>query len=147
MTNFFSNQNVVVTGGAGFLGKRVVAKLAERGAKLVVVPRSASCDLTNWEQARSFFKQHKPDTVIHLAGKVAGIGGTSENPAGSFRDNLMMGVHVIDACREIGVGKLVLLGTVCSYPKHCPVPGKESDRKSTRLNSSHIPLSRMPSSA
>ena len=127
MTDFFRNRTVLVTGGAGFLGQKVVERLARVGTKRIAVPRSAICDLTNWEQTRAYIQANQPDIVIHLAGRVAGIGGTSANPAGSFRDNLMMGAHVIDACHEVGVSKLVLLGTVCSYPKHCPVPGKESD--------------------
>lgn len=127
MASFFADKRVVVTGGAGFLGSYVVRKLKARGCRSIVVPRRATCDLRRWENICRLLEHAQPHIVIHLAGVVAGIGGTRRNPAGSFYDNAVMGVQLIEAARQYGVGKLVILGTVCSYPKDIPLPGREDD--------------------
>lgn len=123
----FSNKKVVVTGGAGFLGKYVVKKLRGRGCTSIVIPRSNTCDLRKWENVCQLLDEVRPDIVIHLAGVVAGIGGTRDNPAGSFYDNLIMGVQLMEGARQRTVSKFVVLGTVCSYPKFVPVPAREED--------------------
>lgn len=127
MAGFFADKRVVVTGGSGFLGRYVVQRLQERGCGSIVVPQRAPCDLRRWENICRLLDHARPDTVIHLAGVVAGIGGTRANPAGSFYDNLIMGVQLMEAARQRGVKKLVALGTVCSYPKTVPLPGCEED--------------------
>ncbi len=119
------DQRVVVTGGAGFLGRRVVARLAERGVD-VVVPRSAEYDLTQPGAAEQLLDDHQPSTVIHLAARVGGIGYNQAEPAPLYLANLLMGTHVIEAARHAAVvERTVLLGTVCSYPKFTPVPFRE----------------------
>lgn len=127
MSDFFSGKRVVVTGGAGFLGRHVVRKLDERGCASVVVPRRATCDLRQWSQICELLEQARPHLVIHLAAVVSGIGGTLDNPGGSFYDNLIMGVQLMEAARQRSVEKLVALGTVCSYPASAPAPAREED--------------------
>jgi GDP-L-fucose synthase len=127
MKDFFADKRVVVTGGAGFLGSYVVRKLQERGCASIVVPRRAACDLRKWEAVDRLLGEVRPHLVIHLAATVSGIGGTLENPGGSFYDNLIMGVQVLEAARQRDVEKVVVLGTVCSYPEFVPVPAHEED--------------------
>ena len=123
-SSYWANRTVVVTGGNGFLGTKVVAKLRRAGAT-VVAPRQSEADLTQVGVAEQMFSQHKPSHVIHLAARVGGIGYNQVAPAQLYLDNLMMGTLVIEAARKVGVEKTVLLGTVCSYPKFTPVPFRE----------------------
>ena len=124
--SFWSNQRVVVTGGAGFLGSFVVEALTAAGAK-AVVPRSATCDLRDAAAVRAFFAREKPDFVFHLAARVGGIGANQKQPATFFTDNLLMGIHVLHEAWAAGVPRLLATGTICAYPKHCPVPFREED--------------------
>ncbi|CAN5699613.1 GDP-L-fucose synthase [soil metagenome] len=125
MPGLWSDRPVVVTGGAGFLGRRVVDELQRHGAEPVVV-RSAQYELTQPGAADDMLADHAPSHVIHLAARVGGIGYNQAEPAPLYLDNLLMGTHVIEAARHHGVDKTVLLGTVCSYPKFTPVPFSES---------------------
>src|SRR5512136_3415132 len=120
-------ERVVVTGGAGFLGSFVVEELRRRGATHVVVPRSRDYDLVDMGAVRALYRDLQPTIVIHLAARVGGIGANRDNPGKFFYDNLMMGVQLIEAGRLAGLKKLVALGTICAYPKFCPVPFKEAD--------------------
>jgi GDP-L-fucose synthase len=121
------SKKVLVTGGAGFLGKRVVAELAARGYKDIFVPRSATHDLTEQSVVRDLLKMERPDLVIHLAAVVGGIGANRDNPGKYFYDNLMMGVMLIEESRRLGVAKVVSVGTICAYPKFAEIPFKEDD--------------------
>lgn len=118
---------VLVTGGAGFLGRRVCAQLADRGAGDVIVPRRAEHDLTEQAAVRDLLASHRPDVVVHLAAEVGGIGANRANPGRYFYANAAMGLHIIEESRRAGVAKFVQIGTVCSYPKHTPVPFSEDD--------------------
>jgi GDP-L-fucose synthase len=126
MSSFWQRRRVVVTGGAGFLGRCVVGRLHREGA-LPIVPRSAEYDLVDRAAVRRLMADAKPDLVIHLAARVGGIGANRENPGRYLFDNAMMGLHVFEECRLAGVPKLVALGTICAYPKFAPVPFKEED--------------------
>jgi len=126
MSSFWQRRRVVVTGGAGFLGRCVVSRLRAEGA-VTVVPRSAEYDLVDRAAVRRLMADAKPDLVIHLAARVGGIGANRENPGRYLFDNAMMGLHVFEECRLAGIPKLVALGTICAYPKFAPVPFKEDD--------------------
>lgn len=123
----FPYQRVVVTGGAGFLGSYVVAKLKARGVEHIFIPRSRDYDLVQGEAVRRLYADTQPDLVIHLAAVVGGIGANRDNPGKYFYENLMMGAQMIEQARQHGVKKFVATGTICAYPKFTPVPFKEDD--------------------
>jgi len=114
----------MVTGGAGFLGRPLCDALEARGAS-VFVPRHADYDLTDQLDVARAFDAAAPDTVIHLAAEVGGIGANRDNPGRFFYANMAMGLHLIEEARRRGVGKFVQAGTVCAYPKLTPVPFSE----------------------
>jgi len=120
----WQGRTVVVTGGNGFLGTKVVERLRSLGAN-VIAPRRREADLTTMGVAEQLFTTHRPSHVIHLAARVGGIGYNQVAPAQLYLDNLMMGTFTIEAARAAGVEKTVILGTVCSYPKFTPVPFRE----------------------
>ena len=118
--------NALVTGGAGFLGSHVVARLREEGAEPFVARRS-EYDLTSAEGTRRLFARARPDLVFHVAAEVGGIEANRANPGRYWYANLAMGLNVLEESRNAGVAKLVLVGTVCAYPKLTPVPFRERD--------------------
>jgi GDP-L-fucose synthase len=122
-----SEKRIVVTGGAGFLGRQVVAQLQKAGANpdKIAVPRSQDADLRVMENCQRVADQQ--DIIIHLAAHVGGIGLNREKPAELFYDNLMMGTQLIHAAYLAGVEKFVCVGTICAYPKFTPVPFREDD--------------------
>ena len=125
--SFWHSKKILVTGGAGFLGSFVVEQLVKGGAKLgsIRIPRSKENDLRIWTNCLGAVKDI--DIVIHLAAKVGGIGYNRIYPGSLFFDNALMGIQLMEAARQAGVEKFVALGTVCAYPKHTPVPFRESD--------------------
>jgi GDP-L-fucose synthase len=127
MSIHWASERVVVTGGAGFLGTFVLEELRRRGATEIFVPRSREYDLVEMGAVRALYRDARPTVVLHLAARVGGIGANRENPGKFFYDNLMMGVQLIEVGRQVGLKKLVALGTICAYPKHCPVPFREDD--------------------
>ena len=120
-----AGKRIIVTGGAGFLGQQICALLTDRGVAELVVPRRAEHDLTRQDAAEALVNDTRPDAIIHLAAEVGGIGANRANPGRYFYANMAMGLHLIEAARAHGVGKFVQVGTVCSYPKHTPVPFSE----------------------
>jgi len=118
---------VVVTGGTGFLGRHLVRELENRNMYARVLDRAGGPGLIDKSWALEQIEEEKPDAVIHLAAKCGGIGANMAKPGEFFRDNLLMGVHLIDACRKLDVPKTVVVGTVCSYPKFTSVPFREED--------------------
>jgi GDP-L-fucose synthase len=116
--------SVLVTGGGGFLGSHLVERLRADGRD-VFVARRRDYDLTHWDEAERLFADAKPELVFHLAGEVGGIGANQANPGRYWYANLMMGAHVLELARLHGVGKLVIAGTVCVYPKDAEIPFRE----------------------
>jgi GDP-L-fucose synthase len=117
MVSTLEGKRVLVTGGAGFLGRQVVRKLRESGVTDVMVPRRKDYDLCHDGVAERLLEESRPDTIIHLAAVVGGIGANRANPGSYLYENLMMGARLIEASRKSGVDKFVCVGTICSYPK------------------------------
>jgi GDP-L-fucose synthase len=120
-------RRVVVTGGAGFLGRAVYARLQREQPASIFVPRRATHDLRDPCAIRKLMHEQRPEVVIHLAAVVGGIGANRLHPGLFFYENTLMGVQLMEEARLAGVAKFVGLGTICSYPKFTPVPFKEED--------------------
>ena len=122
-----SSKRILVTGGAGFLGRQVIDQLVKAGADAdkISVSRSRDCDLRVMENCKRAADQQY--MIVHLAAHVGGIGLNLVKPAELFYDNLMMGAQLIHAAYEAGVEKFVCVGTICAYPNFTPVPFKEDD--------------------
>ncbi len=127
MSAFWPGRRVMVTGGGGFLGRRVVARLRDAGATEIFVPRSETYDLRTRDGVDRALADGRPELVIHLAAVVGGIGANRENPGRFFYENAIMGIELLESARRAGVAKFVTIGTVCSYPKFTPVPFHEDD--------------------
>jgi len=122
-------KKIVVTGGAGFVGSRVVEKLRLRGCppSSLVAVRKAEFDLVHEADVRRMYEAHRPDVVIHLAALVGGIGANRASPGSFFYENMVMGAMLMEHARQAGVEKFVAIGTICAYPKFTPVPFREED--------------------
>ena len=127
MADHVRDKRLLLSGGSGFLGARVRERLEAAGAAEVFVPRRSEFDLTEHEAVVRAYDAARPDTVVHLAAEVGGIGANRDNPGRFFYANMAMGLHMIEEARLREVEKFVQVGTVCSYPKHTPVPFTEDE--------------------
>jgi len=126
-TDFWKKRRVCVTGGAGFLGSFVIARLRERGANEIFIPTIEKYNLVDPASIQQMLDDARPDVIIHLAAQVGGIGANRERPAEFFYNNLMMGVQLMHMAWQRSVEKFTAIGTVCAYPKFTPVPFREDD--------------------
>jgi GDP-L-fucose synthase len=121
------NKRILVTGGAGFLGRHFVRTLQDRGSAEIVVPRRSQYDLTHEVAVEQLYRDTQPEVVVHLAAVVGGIGANRANPGRFLYENLVMGTMLMEYARRAGVEKFVGIGTVCAYPKFTPVPFREEE--------------------
>jgi len=124
-----SKQRIVITGGAGFLGRHLQKALVAAGARedALLVPLIEDYDLTTERDVERMYADMTPTVVIHLAAEVGGIGANRDNPGRFFYANMAMGLHLIEHARLVRLDKFVQIGTICAYPKFTPVPFKEED--------------------
>jgi len=116
---------ILLTGTSGFLGQNIFPKLKQK--YYVYGISSKDADLRKQSDCKKIISRFYPDVIIHAAGSVGGIGANRENPGKFMYDNLIMGANLIEEARHQGIGKFILLGTVCAYPKFTPVPFKEEE--------------------
>ncbi len=122
-----SGRRILLTGGAGFLGRAVSDTLRARGVSDVFVPRRRDFDLTCEADVCRLYREARPEVVVHLAAEVGGIGANQANPGRYFFANMAMALHLIEQGRIAGIRKFVQVGTICAYPKFTPVPFREDD--------------------
>lgn len=121
------DKRILITGGTGFLGGFVMSKFMDAcdHTNTVIAENSKGADLRSYREVEKVTQA--VDIVIHLAGNVGGIGYNQKYPGTLFYENLMMGMNVIEACRKNAVKKVVMISTVCAYPKFTKVPFREED--------------------
>jgi GDP-L-fucose synthase len=122
-----TTKRITVTGGAGFLGGHLVERLRRSGCRHVFVPTRDEYDLTRIDAIERLFEAQRPEVLIHMAAVVGGIGANRANPGRFFYENAIMGIQLIEAARRHSTEKTVVLGTICAYPKHTPVPFREEE--------------------
>jgi GDP-L-fucose synthase len=122
-----NNRRIVVTGGNGFLGRFVISELEKQGYKDIFIPQHKDYDLVIAADVKRLYADYAPNVLIHLAAVVGGIGANQASPATLFYENAMMGIQIIEEGRRFGTNKLVIIGTICAYPKYTPVPFKEEN--------------------
>jgi GDP-L-fucose synthase len=124
-----STERIVITGGAGFLGRHLQVELRRAGAAQanLLVPTIEEYDFTREADVVRMYDTMRPTLVIHLAAEVGGIGANRDNPGRFFYANMAMGLHLVEHARRRGLEKFVQIGTICAYPKFAPVPFLEED--------------------
>lgn len=126
-SSFWSDRRILITGGNGFLGSFLRERLEREAPEAILTPRRGELDLRDGAAIRAYLAAHRPNTVIHAAAVVGGIGANRSSPGRFFYENAIMGIQLIEESRRSGVEKLVCLGTICAYPKFTPIPFHEND--------------------
>ena len=124
---FWGERRVLLTGAGGFLGSHIRERIEQEQPAALFAPRSSELDLLDGAAVERLLRDARPDLIIHAAASVGGIGANRLHPGTFFYRNAMMGIQLIELARRAGVAKLVCLGTVCSYPKHTPIPFTEEE--------------------
>ena len=127
MTGFWTDRRVLLTGGGGFLGSFLRARIEREKPAALFTPRASELDLRDPNAIRPWLQEHRPDLVIHAAAVVGGIGANRMHPGRFFYENAVMGIHLIEEARRAGIAKFVCLGSICAYPKFAPIPFREED--------------------
>jgi GDP-L-fucose synthase len=125
MMGSISGRRLLVTGGNGFLGREVCRALDTCSPAAILASRSSEYDLREQGAVRRLLRDARPNVVVHLAAVVGGIGANRANPGRYFYENAIMGIQLMEEAQLAKVDKFVVLGTICSYPKHTPVPFRE----------------------
>lgn len=123
---FWSQRRVLLTGGSGFLGGHLAARLQAAGAELWA-PRSAELDLCDEAATLAALRERRPEVVIHAAVDGGGIGYMQQHPASVFHNNLRLNTHILHAAWAARAERFVGVSSVCAYPRDAPVPMREAD--------------------
>jgi GDP-L-fucose synthase len=124
---FWNDRRILLTGGGGFLGGFLRARIERENPEALWTPRAAELDLRDAAAIRNWLAEHRPNLVIHAAAVVGGIGANRLYPGRFFYENAVMGIHLIEEARVAEVEKFVCIGTVCAYPKYADIPFREDD--------------------
>ncbi len=125
--SLLAGRRVLITGGAGFLGREVCRQLAEYAPASIDAPRSAEFDLRDRDAIHAALSKFQPEVIVHLAAVVGGIGANRRHPGKYFYENAIMGIELMEQARLFGVQKMVTVGSICAYPKFTPVPFREDE--------------------
>lgn len=117
---------ILITGGNGFLGKHIQKRFQDP-THVVLSPSSKALDLTNRNDTERVIREFQPDSILHMAALCGGILANKNSPADFLHVNVDMASNLFYAAKEAGCTRIYTLGSVCSYPKHCPVPFKEDN--------------------